>query len=94
MARNEVVQAVKEFIRHPVAWPGGYPKVLFMADGEYLCSKCAKENYRLISAATRAGLRDGWKAAGCDIHWEGEPLQCAHCSTLIESAYGVPESDQ
>ena len=92
MARNEVVQAVKEFIRNPVAWPGGYPVVLYMADGECLCSQCAKENYRLISKATRDSLRDGWKAAGTEIYWEGAPLVCANCNKEIESAYGEPEA--
>lgn len=90
MARNEIVQKVKEYIRNPVAWPGGYPVVLYMADGECLCSKCAKENYRLISQSTRDNARDGWQAYAVDLHMEGEPLVCAHCSTEIESAYGIP----
>lgn len=92
MARNEVVQAVKHFIRHPYAWPGGYPVVLIMADGECLCDKCAKENFRLISKSTRDKLRDGWQAAGTQIHWEGAPLACANCNKEIESAYGEPEA--
>lgn len=93
MARNEVMHSVRAFIRAPFAFPGGYPKVLIMADGECLCAKCAKEEYVQISNETRHKLRGGWQAAGVDIHWEGEPLICAHCNEAIESAYGVPDSD-
>ena len=94
MARNERVEAVKEFIRQPVAWPGGYPKVAIMADGECLCATCAKANYKQVSRDTRArGRHDGWAVEGVQIHWEGEPLECAHCQTQIESAYGVPETE-
>jgi hypothetical protein len=91
MARNETMQAVKDFIRQPAAWPGGYPKVLIMQDGECLCATCAKSEYKQISDSTRHLSRDGWQAIGVDIHWEGEPIICAHCNAAIESAYGVPE---
>lgn len=57
-----------------------------MGDGELLCPKCAKENFRLIAQATKDNLRDGWQAAGADILWEGEEY-CAHCDKELESAY-------
>lgn len=91
MARNEIMQSVKDFIREPFAFPGGYPKVLIMADSECLCPKCAKSEYRQISNATRHNLRDGWQAAGVDLHMEGLPITCAHCGIETESAYGVPD---
>lgn len=91
--RNETMQDVKEFIRAPFAFPGGYPKVLIMADGETLCATCAKSEYRLISDSTRHASRDGWQAFGVDLHMEGAPLTCAHCGAEIESAYGDPEAD-
>ena len=95
MARNETMQAVKEFIRQPNAFPGGYPKALFMTDGECLCAKCAKENYRLISTALRTDDKwSGWHPFGVDIYWEGAPIICAHCGGQIESAYGEPENDE
>jgi hypothetical protein len=94
MARNETMLKVRQFIRQPVAWPGGYPVILLMGDGECLCADCAKENYRLISQATRAGDRQsGWNAADTDIYWEGAPLYCAHCNKQTESAYGEPDSE-
>jgi hypothetical protein len=92
MARNETLVQVREFIRQPHTFPGCYPKVLLTADGKCLCAVCAKENYRLISEATRSGdLRSGWCAAAVDLHLEGAALSCAHCNEPIESAYGDPE---
>lgn len=66
------------------AWPGGYPCALLMADGEVIDAQAARENYRLIR---RAVSRD-WTPACVFIHWEGEPLTCAHSGRLIDSAYG------
>lgn len=91
MARNELMVSIREFIRQPCAFPGGYPKVLIMADGDCLCAACAKSNYRQVSNETRNSLPGGWKAAVVDIHWEGAPLQCAQCNVEIESAYGEVE---
>lgn len=88
MNATAILREVREFARTPYAWPGGYPKILVMSDGECLCASCARKEYRLISLATRDGLRSGWEAEGVDIHWEGEPLTCANCNAEIESAYG------
>jgi hypothetical protein len=89
--------AVRDYIREPYAWPGGYPKVLVMGDMEVMCSECARKNYRLISQATRSGLiHDSWFAACVDINWEGPPMQCCmwgDCTNVIESAYGEPDGD-
>lgn len=94
MARNEKLVQVREFIRQPHAFPGGYPKVLYMADGECLCAKCAKENYRLISEATRSNDRhSGWCAYAIDLYFEGAPLACANCNAETESAYGEPGNE-
>lgn len=92
MGRNEMMQAVKGFIREPFAFPGGYPKVLIMQDGECLCATCAKAEYRQVSDATRHPFTNTqWQAIGVDIHWEGAAIQCANCNADIESAYGEPE---
>jgi len=90
----ELMRQVREFIRHPHVWPGGYPKVLIMSDGAILCAECARSEYRQISYATRHGLRDGWGAAGVAVHMEGPAECCAHCSTEIEAAYGEPEGPE
>lgn len=78
----------KEFIRNAYAWPGGYRLTLAMQDGEALCHTCARDNAKLIIGAIRAGdRRDPWAPAAIFVHWEGEPLTCAHCYATIESEY-------
>lgn len=90
------VKDLQEFIRHPFAWPGGYPQALQMADGECIDAQSARENYKQIRTAMRDEFarnhmfRD-WLPVEVFIHWEGEPLICAHSGRQIESAYGVPE---
>jgi hypothetical protein len=76
---------LQEFIRsNGFAWPGGYPLVLAMEDGEVIDAQSARENYRLIRRETG---RD-WTPVNVFIHWEGEPLYCAHSGREIPSAYG------
>jgi len=82
---------VKRAIREPHAFPGGYPVYVIMADGALLCGNCARAEYRQIVRATKGGFRDGWKALGAQVYWEGPAIQCAHCSKPLESAYGDPE---
>ena len=88
--RNAIMHRVREAVRHPYAWPGGYPVYVVLADGETLCAQCVRENYRAISQSTRRGDRDGWAAAGADIFYEGREY-CAHCSKELETAYGDPD---
>jgi len=75
-------------IRHPYAWPGGYPRYFICSDGEALCFDCAKQNRRLILESLRDKSDDGWRVIAVDINWEDETLNCAHCYESIESAYG------
>jgi hypothetical protein len=77
---------VKLFIRQRYAWPGGYPMMLVLHDGEVLCWKCAKENARQILCSTRSNARDGWAAEGVDVNYEGDSY-CAHCNDKLEAAY-------
>lgn len=84
-------EVLKNFIRSGgYAWPGGYPCALLMADGEVIDAQSARENFRLILRALKDPqyARD-WTPIGVDVHWEGEPLVCAHSGRLIASAYGV-----
>ena len=90
MKNKLVIDQVKELIRAPYAFPGGYPKFLVMNDSECLCHNCAKENYSLIVRSTGFNYFDGWKAYCVEINWESE-ISCAHCGYLIESAYEVAE---
>ncbi len=74
------------------AWPGGYQCALLMADGESIDARSARENYRQIrrNMVSRPASRD-WKPEAVFIHWEGEPLICAHSGREIPSAYGEVE---
>lgn len=84
------------FIRsNGYAWPGGYQCALLMADGEPIDAQSARENYRQIRRhmVPDTGFHeDQWKPVEVFIHWEGEPLICAHSGREIPSAYG--EIDQ
>ena len=86
-------QDLQAFIRSKgFAWPGGYPCALLMADGECIDARAARENYRQIrrNMGDNPYSRD-WQPAEVFVHWEGEPLQCAHSGRLIGSAYGNPD---
>lgn len=61
------------------AWPGGYPLFYVTSAGLVACPDCA--NAETSDPVT-----------ACDVHWEGEPLQCDDCGKDIESAYGVPST--
>ena len=89
----EILKQVRELARKVYAWPGGYPQYMLMADGEVLCAKCARSEYRSFSRSTHHKDDKSWQAVAVCIHFEGEPLICAHCNAEIKSAYGVPEND-
>ncbi len=95
---REKINALKNTIREPYAWPGGYEKILAMSDGELLCKGCAKENYREILSATKAEERFGqWAMDSIILDCEIEPKEwieenpeegysldtCAHCNKVL-----------
>ena len=85
---------VKDIIRRPWAFPGGYPKYAITSDGAALCPTCCSDNYRAILESIRDypsdqfGYCDGWRVIATDINWEDQYLTCDHCGDKIESAYG------
>lgn len=80
------IKELKQFIRNNgYAWPGGYQAALMMLDGEVIDAQSARENYRLI----RRAVSREWTPVQVFIHWEGEPLTCAHSNRQIESTYGI-----
>ena len=85
MNTKELRQALRN---GPYAWPGGYPLMVVMSDGETLCFKCARKEYRQISHAIRHHDRSGWRADGIDVNWEDADAMCCHCNEPIQSAYG------
>jgi hypothetical protein len=90
--RIEILKRVKEAIRQPCAWPGGYPQYIVMADGEALSIAAARSEFGLIARATLfSERRDCWRAEGVQVNWEDTQLYCAHTNEKIESAYGNDE---
>lgn len=88
--------AVPQGVRYPrpgalpaYAWPGGYPLVYIVDDGETLCPACVNDPSTPVH---ESGIQDGWRLEGLQVHWEGPPEICAHCGATVESAYG--NSDQ
>lgn len=86
---DSILRTVRNAIRHPYAWPGGYPVYTVLADGALLCRECARRNYRRIADDTR-NQDDGWRALGAMILYETEqPEYCGDCNNELESAYGI-----
>lgn len=90
----EVLRDVKQAIREPYAWPGGYPKYIIMSDGGALSVDAARQEFRSICWSTLNDARDGWQAAAVDINWEDPELYCDHTGKRIESAYAEPEDSK
>jgi len=75
-------------IRHPFAWPGGYPRYFITSDNAALSFDSARANRRLILESLRDDCNDGWQVVACDINWEDTDLYCDHSGKPIPSAYG------
>lgn len=77
------------------AWPGGYQMYLVMADGEPATFEAVRKEWReVVEAFFRDDRRDQWRVVGCDIFWEGPPMECSISGDMIESAYGDPEAEE
>jgi hypothetical protein len=91
---NPGIKLVRDFVRNPYAWPGGYPKYLVLQDGGVLCRHCTKSEYHLVCDAARAPeYRTGWEPVGVDINWEDSELTCDHCYARIECTC-PPDEDE
>ncbi len=85
---NSGIEQLKNLIREPYAWPGGYPKFAIMGDGDALCKSCAKSEFKRIVADTMQGFGESFQVVGVDVNWEDHDLFCCHCGDKIEAAYG------
>ena len=92
--KHAKVEALKDAIRNPYAWPGGYQKALYLSDGERMCLTCAKQHFRSIVDSTKHNFRDGWAVEGVGIYWEGPTDYCCHCNAELPSEYGDPEEPE
>ena len=84
---RERINKVKDALRNPWAWPGGYPIQFFTYDG-CLCHHCVRANWRAVVADTKMNA-GGW-CVQPEVLWEGSE-QCVECGNELESAYGDPE---
>jgi hypothetical protein len=82
-----------EYKKNPYAWPGGYTLLALMGDGEVLCHHCVVNESEVHDMSTTYPEWNdpAWKFEDCFIHWEGDPLFCAHCNKELPSEYGPIE---
>jgi hypothetical protein len=91
----QVLAQVKQAIRSPYAWPGGYPLYIVTEDGGVLSIESAKAEFRQIARDTiQRNKSSGWCAAAVDINWEDPDLICDHSGKRIESAYADDEAGE
>ena len=69
--------------RERYAWPGGYEICLIMKDGTLLCSKCVRDNYRIILDSTKKYISDEWQCIGITNESDIEDCLCSHCSVSL-----------
>ena len=76
------------------AFPGGYHKVFVTTEGEYLCYRCVRANFREVADAMKSNdTSGGWCVSAADVYWEGPSMACANCNAPIESEYGDPDDE-
>jgi hypothetical protein len=86
------IKQLKEAIRHPYAWPGGYEISAVMNDGASLCMACCRDNFRNIVDSTNKQIRDGWQLEAVDVIWEGD-CRCEQCGKNL-AVYEDDEDEQ
>jgi len=77
------INILKDIIRQPYAWPGGYEKIAIMDDGGLICHKCCKEEYYNILHSTKFDYIDGWNMQGVCLDIDIEDPVCDHCNHFI-----------
>ena len=77
----ESMKIVKDIIRNPYAWPGGYERVSITSDGGVLCHMCLKECYDTVTHSTLHSINDGFQVVAQLISDSiDESLPCDHCN--------------
>lgn len=71
------------------AFPGGYPLFYVTADNSVLCPECSNQSD--VDYNDRDDKQ--WNIVAADVNYEDDSLFCDHCSKVIESAYGDPDSE-
>lgn len=84
------MQELKNYVRHPYAWPGGYEIAFITDDGGILCHDCVRKNFKEVLWSTKHAQNDGWRIVGYameavdpettrEMAGEDYISYCAHC---------------
>ena len=75
---------VKDIVREPFVWPGGYEKFAVTSDGACICRTCCRDNFKLILHSTMFECADGWQVDAVDATCNVDgPLNCDHCGNDV-----------
>lgn len=67
MRKELTTKELKQAIRQPYAWPGGYEIVAIADDGAVLCMDCCRKNWKEICWSMRNRVNDGWRVVALTI---------------------------
>ena len=76
---EEIVGPIEDGKLPAFAWPGGYPILYYDQDGDEYCADCAEDDPLVTDAS---------------VYYEGPPVRCVECRTLLKSAYGDPDESE
>ena len=77
------VNGLKDVIRNPYSFLGGYEKALVTHGGGVVCHICAKEEYANILHSTRGEYNDGWDVRDVAVFIMDVAVVCDHCGTTL-----------
>lgn len=81
---TKATEILKDIVRHPFAFPGGYEKAAVTSDGGVLCHKCLRSEFRTILHSTKYQYNDGWEVTGVLLVDEMDTsLTCDHCARYL-----------
>ena len=81
-SKTEALRCLRALARYETH--GGYAWAAVMSDGDTMCPKCVRANYRQIFRATRDRLRDGWAVQGLANSGEAEETEfCCNCGKPV-----------
>lgn len=89
--KNLTTKQIKELVRHPYAWPGGYEVIFITEDGATLCHNCVHKEWQCVCDSVTHKINDGWMVVGFATlgnnieSTEESPLYCEHCNKEWES---------
>lgn len=83
---------LKNAVRQPYAWPGGYPLSAITFDGAALCMDCVKENWKTVCHETviKGWEMCGWGVRAVEVLWEGGN-NCDNCNACLDAYHSEEE---